>query len=122
MRTSFKFNECTATSKNGKIGKSYFGISLFLVTLFVPTNVMACHHYARWYYPYPQHCGRGETGRHMGLKIPQREAMRVQTPPSAPEDKDWYVEVTKFPADIDDTDPDADIREVGIEKLKQLQK
>ena len=86
-------------SKNGKMGKPYFGISLFLVMAF-PTQAFACHHYARWYYPYPQ---------------PRCGVYAKATAPAIVDDKTWYVEITAVPP-IDD---DSDISEVGIEKLKQ---
>jgi hypothetical protein len=73
-----------------------------------------CHHYSRWHYPWPQHCGRGGTGIRMALKMPQPSAMRVQAPPSAPEDKSWYVEITKVPPDPD--------RDAAINKLKEIMK
>ena len=113
MRNCLSFRECTVVSKNGKIGKPYFGISLFLVTLLVPT-LSDARCYSRWYYPYPQNCGRGGTGIRMALKTPEPSAMKVQLLPPAPDDDhSWYVEITKLP------DEDSDIREVGIEKLKQ---
>ena len=96
MRRCSISSKCAKMSKNGKMGKSYFRISLFLVMTF-PTQAFACHHFARWYYPYPQpRCG-------------------VYAKTTAPEDKTWYVEITAVPP----IDEDSDLREVGIEKLKQ---
>ena len=46
---------------------------LILPILLLSTPASACHHYSRWYYPYPQ---------------PPCEA---HTPPK------WYVEITKIP-------------------------
>lgn len=95
MRRSLRYNKCTEMSENGKIGKSYFGI-LLIVMLVFPTHAFACHHYARWYYPYPQ----------------PRCSFAART--TSPNDHNWYVEITAVP--IED---DSDLREVGIEKLRQ---
>ena len=64
------------------------------------TPAQACHHYARWYYPYPQpRCGVAARG-------------------SDPNDHSWSVEITKLPPSWNlDSD-----REQGIEQLKTILK
>lgn len=86
-------------------------ISLLIVILAEPAEA---HCYSIWHYKTPQHCGRGEIGRHMGLKIPQRYAMRVQVPPPAPEDNTWFVEITREPDEVE--------RDKAVDKLKEIMK
>ena len=38
-----------------------------------PVDAAACHHYSRWYYPWPQRCG---VGRQM-VRLPTRSPLRV---------------------------------------------
>jgi hypothetical protein len=115
MRKSLKSSRCTVTSKNRKIGKPYFGILSLSIVMFSAPSEAHCYRY--WHYKTPQHCGYSPTGRGIGLKIHQ---VRVQLPLSAPIDNDndhsWFVEITKVPTE-DNTD--LDLREVGVEKLKQ---
>jgi hypothetical protein len=74
MRTSFRFS-----------------ISLTIVMLVSPAN--ACHHYARWYYPYPQpRCG-------------------IAARTTNPEDHSWSVEIIALPPAWE--------RELAIDKLKE---
>jgi hypothetical protein len=37
--------------------------TIIVVALLWASPAVACHHYLRWYYPYPQHCG-GSYARH----------------------------------------------------------
>ena len=97
MRKSSSFKGCTKMSKNGKMGKPNFGL-LTIVMLVFPTHAFACHHYARWYYPYPQ---------------PRCGVYAKTTIPATVEDHSWYVEI------VLPTNEDSDLREVGMEKLKQ---
>lgn len=67
--------------------------TIFLTLL--PTPALACHHYSRWYYPYPQpKCGLAARG-------------------TDPQDHSWYVEFVF---------PELDERQQAIEKLKELMK
>lgn len=63
--------------------------------LLAPTLAQACHHYSRWYYPYPQpRCG-----------------LAAHTTRPKEVDRSWYVEIV-----LPDVDPD---RERGLEELKE---
>lgn len=94
--------------------KRSLGFSSLLLVMLASPAESRC--YTKWLYPYPQNCGRGETGKRMALKMPEPSAMQVQVLPPAPEDEDhsWYVEITKLPPD--------DERDVGVSKLKELMK
>jgi hypothetical protein len=73
---------------------------VLLPLLLAPTLAhAACHHYSRWYYPFPQpRCGTG-----------------VQAHTTKEADHSWYVEIVLPDVDLD--------RAQALQKLKdQLQK
>ena len=34
-------------------------IALAIALVATPVEASACHHYSRWYFPFPQRCGAG---------------------------------------------------------------
>jgi hypothetical protein len=65
-----------------------------------PANAL-CHHYSKWYYPYPQPKCSG-----------------VYSRVSSPEDKTWSVEITKLPPSWNLL-PEDEERSIAIEQLKE---
>lgn len=75
--------------------------TLVVLWLAMPTPAAACHRYSVWRYPWPQTCRTSLV-------------MKRASPFVAPEDRSWYVEITRMP-DLDD-------RAMGVEALRQMMK
>jgi hypothetical protein len=61
----------------------------------LPVEASACHHYSRWYYPWPQRCGVGHAALHneiisFGREIitPKRNDFEIALPGLAQADLD----------------------------------
>ena len=68
---------------------------------------LACHRFAVWRYPWAQRCGF--------VLVRTAPARATSISSGAPDDRTWYVEITRLPDDID-------ARAIGIEALRRALK
>lgn len=73
---------------------------------------LACHRFHVWRFPWPQRCGVFRDFRTPGTPV-----VLIKADNHPAEDKDWSVEITKLPPDLEGI-----LRDRAIERLKEEQK
>jgi hypothetical protein len=52
-------------------------IALAIALVATPVEASACHHYSRWYFPFPQRCGVGHIAPHKLIVDPHRDDFTI---------------------------------------------